>query len=339
LGVGLILCFASAAPAEDRKDAAPARPPSSFAGRVEAADQAGVFARVSGAIDKVNVNIGDRVKKGDVLIELSAPDLQEDADLAAAQAARARAEVETVAQAALAAKAQVGQAEAAVDSARASVRRAQAFFDQVKAEADRVRKLAESNSASAEDVEARVHQADAAKAQLDETHAQVKTGEAARDVAAALYAKAQAEVKAAEAGVEIAKLGVHRAQARLEYAKVLAPFDGLVTRRLVDAGAVVGPPKPGETAPLLTLVRDDVVHVAFDVDERSASQAMVGAPAKVHIAALPDGMFAGKVTRVAGIFNPDTGTMRVEIDVPNADGKLRPGMAVTVELKAEGTGK
>ena len=112
-----------------------------------------------------------------------------------------------------------------------------------------------------------------------------------------------------------------------------------MTRRTVDTGAVVGPARPGETAPLLTVMRDDVVHVAFDVDERSASQVAVGQPAVIHVPALGETEFQGKVTRLSGAIDPAAGTFRVEIDLPNPDGKLRPGMFVNVELKKDGAGK
>ena len=133
---------------------------------------------------------------------------------------------------------------------------------------------------------------------------------------------------------------MRKAQTQIGYTKVTAPFDGVVTRRTVDTGAVVGPAKPGETAPLLTVMRDDVVHVAFDVDER---QRLAGrrrpAGRDPRAAALGETEFQGKVTRISGAIDPAAGTFRVEIDLPNPDGKLRPGMFVNVELKKDGAGK
>ncbi len=312
---------------------------SHFTGRVEAAEQAGISARVAGVVDKVNVDIGDRVKKGQVLIELSAPELKDDLDLATARAAQARAEIEEAEAAAQAAKARLFQADAGLEAARVAVKPVEAAVNQAQAQADRLRKLGDANAVSRQEIEAHLHKADAARAAVEEAEAGVKTAEAARDVAAAELAKAQAGVKATQAGVAIAQAGVHRAETQLAYTKIVAPFDGLIARRTVDVGAVVGPPKPGDTAPLVTVMRDDVVHVVFDLTERSAQRVAVGASAVVHVPSLGDATFSGKVTRKGGAFNPLTGTVRAEVDLPNADGKLRPGMYVSVDVTEDHPGK
>ena len=277
LCTSLIAVLSLCVPAAARGDAPR---PLIFPGRVAAAEQVGVDARVAAAVDKVNVDIGDRVKKGQVLVELSAPELKDDADAAAAKLDQAKAEVDRAEAAAQAVKARMAQADAAVEAARAAVAGAKATADLAKADADRARELLRSQTGaiSKEDFDARLHRADAAKAALEEAEAQVKTAEAARDAAAAEVAQAQAGVKVAQAGAKVAEVGVRQAQTRLDYTRLTAPFDGVVTRRLVDTGAVVGPAKPGETAPLLTVMRDDVVHVVFDVDERSAAQVAVGRP-------------------------------------------------------------
>src|ERR1700676_1969676 len=85
----LSLGIAAGAWAGDKKDAPAGL---TFPGRVEAAEQTGVSARVAGTVDTVHVDIGDRVKKGQVLIELSAPELQDELDLAAARVEQVKAE-------------------------------------------------------------------------------------------------------------------------------------------------------------------------------------------------------------------------------------------------------
>lgn len=173
---------------------------SRFTGRVEAAEQAGIAARVAGTVDRVTVDIGDRVKKGQLLIVLSAPELKDDLDLAMARLEQAKAEVK--------------QAEAAVQ----------------------------------------------------EAEARAKTSDAARGAFVAELARARAGVDVARAGVEIAEAGVRRAQTEVEYTTIKAPFDGVVVRRTVDVGDTVGPPTQGVSAPLVSVMRDDVVHIVFDLD-------------------------------------------------------------------------
>ena len=334
----LSLYLTAGARAEDKKTVpvTPARPADAwrglqFTGRVEAAEQAGIGVRVAGTIEQVVVDVGDRVKKGQVLIELSAPELKDDLDAATARLDQAKAEVEQAEAAVQAAKAQTAQAEAALEAARAGVKRQGGS----RAGAGRGRpdaKTGRQQRRIAGGYRYAPAQAEAATATVEEAEARVKTAEAARAVAAAEIARAQAGVRTAQAGVEVAQAGARPAQTQLGFTRILAPFDGVVARRTVDAGTTVGPPKQGESAPLLTLMRNDVVHVVFDVDERSASHVAVGGPAVIHVAALGDAEFKGKVTRTAGAFNPDTGTLRAVVDLPNPDGKLRSGMFVTVAV-------
>jgi multidrug efflux pump subunit AcrA (membrane-fusion protein) len=293
---------------QDRKDN-PAPPAVKFAGRVEAEAVVGLSARVAGVVDKVDVNEGDRVKKGQVLIELSAPELNDDLDAAGAKLEQAKAEVQQAEAATQAAKARTAQAETTLHAA------------------EDVLKRAVSNATAVPEFV------------LIDDRSQVEKAKAGVEAGKAEVVRAEAGVKVAQAGVAVAEAAMRRAQRRLDYTKIAAPFDGVVTRRLVDAGATVGPPVPGQTAPLLTVVRDDSLRVVFDVEERSAARATVGAAVVVHVPSVADGLLKGKITRTAGAFNPDTGTLRVEVDLPNPDGKLRPGLSVTVELTTGEAGK
>ena len=133
---------------------------------------------------------------------------------------------------------------------------------------------------------------------LTETRGRLDTAQAARAAAAAEVAQAQAGVKVAQAGVEIAQAGVRRAQTQLGYTKIVAPFDGVVARLTVDGGTTVAPQRQGESAPLIAVMRDDVVQVYFDVDELSVPKVKVGAAVVVRLANGSE--FPGKVTRMAG---------------------------------------
>ncbi len=259
--------------AEDKKNnpLTPVRPEDApqglrFTGRVEAGALARLSARIAGVVDKVNVDEGDRVKKGQVLIELSAPERKDDLDAAAARLDQANAEVEQ------------------------------------------------------------------AEATLQEVEGRDKT-------ATAELARARAGVKVARAGVEIAQAALRRAQTELEFTRIAAPFDGVVARRTVDVGTTVGLATQGESAPLVTVMRDDPVHVVFDVDERSAPHVLVGASVVIVAPSLGAAVFDGKVTRKAVAFNPDTGTLHADVVLPNPDGKLRPGMFVTVDVTQGKSGK
>jgi RND family efflux transporter MFP subunit len=118
------------------------------------------------------------------------------------------------------------------------------------------------------------------------------------------------------------------ADAALEYAAIEAPFDGVVTLRTIDLGDIVyqaSSPK-GKGEPLLRVARVDVIRVKTYVPELDSIWADVGDAATVTFDALPGRVFTSKVARVSGALDPATRTMLVEIDLPNADGLIRPGL-------------
>jgi RND family efflux transporter MFP subunit len=119
-----------------------------------------------------------------------------------------------------------------------------------------------------------------------------------------------------------------QAEAELEYTTIEAPFDGVVTLRTIDLGDIVyqaSSPK-GKTEPLLRVARVDTIRVKTYVPELDSIWADVGDAATVTFEALPGRVFTSKVARVSGALDAATRTMLVEIDLPNADGLIRPGL-------------
>jgi membrane fusion protein (multidrug efflux system) len=118
------------------------------------------------------------------------------------------------------------------------------------------------------------------------------------------------------------------AEAELEYTVIQAPFDGVVTLRTIDPGDMVyqaSSPK-GKSEPLLRIAKLDVIRVKTYVPERSTIWVDVGDKATVTFEALPGRVFTAPVARLSGVLDPGTRTMLVEIDLPNADGLIRPGL-------------
>jgi RND family efflux transporter MFP subunit len=112
------------------------------------------------------------------------------------------------------------------------------------------------------------------------------------------------------------------------YQSVIAPFDGVVTQRSVDAGSLV---QAGSTL-MFSLMQSDVIRTQVYVPQDAAFGVVPGVEAVIHVPEMPDRTFPGKVTRSARALAPGTRTLLTEIDIPNPDGALSPGMYVTVEL-------
>jgi RND family efflux transporter MFP subunit len=157
--------------------------------------------------------------------------------------------------------------------------------------------------------------------QLDEQRA--KEGVSAANLGVAL----------AEANLQAANADLQRLQAMVEYTKIIAPFDGVITRRLVNLGDLVQAATANRpTAPLFTCQQIDVVRVFAEVPETNAAAIRPGWAAEVRLYGPTGQTLRSTVTRVAGALEPTTRTMRVEIDLPNPDGSLLPGMYAQVTL-------
>jgi RND family efflux transporter MFP subunit len=116
-------------------------------------------------------------------------------------------------------------------------------------------------------------------------------------------------------------------EAQMQYAVIEAPFAGIVTSRAIDPGDMVyeaSSPK-GSGQPLLRVARIDVIRVKTFVPESEAALVNIGDAATITFDALPDTTFTSQVARTSGSLDPGTRTMLVEIDLPNDDGRIRPG--------------
>jgi RND family efflux transporter MFP subunit len=146
-------------------------------------------------------------------------------------------------------------------------------------------------------------------------------------------------VKADEAAVSVAQANVS-AQERLlrvlrqnrAYASVVAPFDGIITQRNVDVGSLVqGNANTGTF--MFEIMQKDVIRVWVYVPQDAAFGVAPGVDAIVRVPELPNRQFPGKVTRIADALHSGTRTLLTEIDIPNPDGALSPGIYCSVELK------
>jgi RND family efflux transporter MFP subunit len=158
----------------------------------------------------------------------------------------------------------------------------------------------------------------------EEVYAQVKTAEVAVKQAQAMVVKSRADISAAGASVKVARFEFQRISAMKSYATIVAPYDGVITRRSVNAGDLTTPGTAGQ--PLFTVARDDVVRITVGVPEMYATEVNPGDRAIVRVQAIPGKEFEGKVTRASWTLDAKSRTLRTEIDLPNPKGTLRPGL-------------
>jgi RND family efflux transporter MFP subunit len=211
-------------------------------------------------------------------------------------------------------EASIRQASSEIEQAKATKQRAEAELDRAKSQYERLAKIGRNGVLD--------------KEQVEETRLGFEAGQAA-------LAKAKADVSVAEARLDVAKADRDHVQALLQYTKIRAPFDGKVTRRNVNTDDLAQPSAASKGDSLFVVEKVDPVRVFVNVQELEAVWVRDGDTALIRPQSLPGQQFKGQVTRTSGTLHPQNRTLRTEIDLPNTEGKLLPGMYVNATIIAE----
>lgn len=228
-----------------------------------------LHAKVSGYVQQMNVDFGDRVKAGQLLAKLEVPELKDE-----------------------------------LDRAQAALKRAQADYE--NAHLVYTRLLA-----------------------VDKQHPNL--------VAQQELDTAEARDHTSEAAIAGAKADVEREQTLLDYTHITAPFDGVVTHRYVDPGALIqgGTASPTQSPSILRVSDNYRLRLDFPVSVGYVRDIRTGDPVEVRVESLGGKSFTGKITRSTQRVDEETRTMTTEIEVANPNLELVPGMYAKVVLKVQ----
>ncbi len=337
-----------------------------------------ISSRIAGQIIKVNVEENQEVKKGDVLVEIDPKDFQVAVQQAEAnvqsaeatyEAARVNVPVITVNTGSTLSSAgadvhgstaQIAQSEQQLDAAKARVVQAQANATKSDADLERYRPLVEKDVISKQQFDAAVAAADANKAALVEAKANVVAAEDAVRVAKDRLAQSEAQLKTAQtapqqvaiqkakadqaaAAVAQAQAELDQAKLNLSYTKIIAPENGIVTRKSVEINQNVS---VGQN--MMTLVSLDDVWITANFKETQLEHMRAGQPVVIEVDAYGGRKYDGKITQIGGatgsvlsLFPPENATgnyvkvvqrvpVRIDLSNPqqNSDHLLRPGLSV-----------
>ena len=151
------------------------------------------------------------------------------------------------------------------------------------------------------------------------------------------YDDTEARYQAAVAQLDLARAQFEQSKARLEELRInlsntviSSPVNGFIGKRYLDPGAAVSP-----NAPVASVVAIDTVRMVANIVEKDVKRLTVGMPAEVEVDAFPGQKFMGKIGRIAPVFDPQTRTAEMEIEVPNPRYQLKPGMYARVDLTVD----
>lgn len=294
---------------------------------IEGFESADLYAKVGGYLKSISVDLGDVVKEGQALAVIHIPEIEK-------QLAQKRSQHELAKAESLQAVALVDEAKSRLDALTAAVTEAetmrtqkQALYDFEKSNFERISKLASSGAIQTELLDAAQYKLKAAEAEQMSVTAKVATATANLSGGKAAVRSAAADADAATAQVSVAQANIDYVAQLVDYATIRAPWDGKITLRLFDVGAYIQSAQGNSGAqPILKLVRDDKVRVAFSLSQNDINGLKKGLTVSLSdISSLPGEMFSGTVSRFSAQLDPKTRMMRVEMDLDNADGKLKPG--------------
>ena len=297
---------------------APASSDLQLPGDVEAIQVATISAQTTGYLRQLHADIGDRVREGQLLAEIDTPQVDQ-------QLQQARADL--------------AQAVASLGQAEANLNQAVTNMEYARVTDERNKYLAQQHVVS------------------DQIRDQMK---AAYDVAKATVDAMQANINAAKASIASNEANVRSLKALQGFQKVFSPFAGVITARNVEVGSLINPgsssistttgtnassatvpgggttPK-GTNAPatgggLFEIARTDTLRIFISVPQTFASTIKSGQTANISVRELPDKTFTGRVVRTTSALDPGSRTLLTEVQTPNSNNQLLPGMYATVNF-------
>lgn len=242
-----------------------------YTGSVAALSLVDVYAKVEGRLEGLYVDVGDPVKRGQLLGRIEREEILE----------------------------QVKEAEAALKVAEATLKGKRAETKNLKRQLERSQQLLKRDFI--------------ARQELDAVQTQYATAQAETELAAAQVAQREAVLE----GIRL----------RLRHTEIQAPIAGYVANRFLDRGAMIK-----TSAPILSLVDIEKVKTVVAVVETDYGKIRPGMPATMEVDAYSGRVFGGQVARVSPVLDQETRTAEVEIEVPNPQRLLKPGMFARVSI-------
>lgn len=266
------------------------------AGQFEPYQEVDLHAKVSGYIRWIKVDIGDRVKLGEVLADLEVPELQDQLQGAQAEVRHSQSEI--------------GRAQSEVTSAEATHAALHAEFTRLQAASKARPGLI-------------------AEQELDDARSKDQQSQAQIGVA-------KASLNAMEQQLGVSNANSHRIQTLSDYEQIISPFTGVVTMRYADTGSLIqaGTSSDTQSMPVVRVAQSDLLRLRMPVPESDVPYIHIGGTVLIKVNSTGRA-FIGKIIRFTRALDANTRTMLTEVDVPNPDLILSPGMYAETQIQLQ----
>ena len=274
--------------------------------------QVDLFPKVSGYLERIDVHIGDTVNQGQVIAQIDRTDFLQKVREIEAKVGQAKAQLSEL---------EAGTRTEELRQAEEAVNQARSRFENARLQRERIEALFKRQVISKKEADVSDMEYAVAEAQLAASQQQLKLlKEGARQE---VREGTQAKLREMEAILE-------QERNHLKETRIVAPFRGEISRKYVDAGALVSPSSP--PTPIVSLVYTETLKIVANILEKDIPLLKGGMKAKIRVEAYPERIFEGKVEKINSALDLSTRTLQAEIYIPNADRSLKPGMFANVDL-------
>lgn len=278
-------------------------------GDIAALMQVDLFPKVSGYLERINVNLGDSVRQGQVIAQIDQIDFLQRVKEAEAKVAHAKAQLSEM---------EAGSRPEELRQAEEAVKQAQSRFENARLQRERIEALYKRQVISKKEADVAEMESTVTEAQLAASQQNLKL--VREGVRQEVRMASQAKLKEMEAILA-------QEQIRLQNTQIISPFHGEIARKYVDNGALVSP-----STPIVTIVHTARVKIVANVLEKDIPLLKPGMKAKIQAETYPERIFEGKVAQINSALELSTRTLQVEFYIPNSQRLLKPGMFAKLEV-------
>lgn len=271
--------------------------------------QVDLFPRVSGYLERIDVNLGDSVRQGQVIAQIDRTEFLQKVKEVEAKVAQAKANLSEL---------EAGSRPEELRQAEEALRQAQSRFDNAKLHRERVEALFKRQVISKKEADI---------AEMDYTVAEAQLAASQQNLKLVREGARQEVREGSRAKLKEMEALLAQEQIRLQNTLIIAPFQGEIIRKYIDAGALASP-----STPIVNLVHTMTLKIVANVLEKDIPLLKPAMKAKIQTEAYPGKVFEGKVARINTGLDLNTRTLQAEIEIPNWSRLLKPGMFARIEV-------
>ncbi|WP_169154147.1 efflux RND transporter periplasmic adaptor subunit [Brasilonema bromeliae] len=299
---------------------------------IQANQETSVYARTNGYLRRRTVDIGDKVQAGQILAEIDTPETDQEVAQSRAELARAQANL-AQARANLAQKqSNFSEAKSNLAARQAELMQARTNLELARQTWQRWQELQQQGAVTQQAADERKTSFSANLANVDAVKARVNSDQNSVNAALASINSDQANVNAYLASVAASRASVEKSVVLQSFKRVTAPYNGVITGRNVETGGLIsaGSNSNSSNAWLFKIAQTNSLRIRVNVPQTLIQSIRQGQTAQIHVRELPSKPFTGKVVRTSDSLDPKTNTLLTEIQVPNPNDTVRPGMYAQV---------